>query len=128
MSPGFYAYVDAEAFHKILSNLIGNAIKYASCKVYINLLPIAPEEDHFTILIKNDGPLIPAEMKEKIFEPFFRLKETESQSGTGIGLSLALSLTTLHKGSLKLYPIEQELNIFALTLPIRQEIEFNLGR
>lgn len=128
MSPGFYAYVDAEAFHKILSNLIGNAIKYASSKVYINLLPIAPEEDHFTILIKNDGPLIPAEMKEKIFEPFFRLKETESQSGTGIGLSLALSLTTLHKGSLKLYPIEQELNIFALTLPIRQEIEFNLGR
>jgi ligand-binding sensor domain-containing protein/signal transduction histidine kinase len=126
--PHLFAYVDTEAFNKMLSNLINNAIKYASNRVYIYLLPVAPDDGYFTILIKNDGYLIPAELKEKIFEPFYRIKETATQSGTGIGLPLARSLTLLHKGTLELYPTEQDLNIFALTLPIRQEIEFNLSR
>src|SRR5439155_21758316 len=80
-----HAFVDIEALNKILSNLFGNAIKYADKKVQVSLLPFNKEDNFFTIEIKNDGYLIPHEMKEKIFEPFFRLKETEKQKGTGIG-------------------------------------------
>jgi signal transduction histidine kinase len=66
-------------------------------------------------------------MREKIFEPFFRLKETEKQKGTGIGLALARSLTELHKGTLELKKPENNMNVFALKLPVHQETEFNLS-
>jgi len=120
------ASVDAEALKKILSNLINNAIKYADGKVSVHLLPFNSEDKVFTVEIKNDGFIIPHDQKEKIFEPFYRIKETEKQSGTGIGLPLSRSLAELHKGILDLKKPENNENIFVLTLPIHQEKEFNL--
>ena len=121
------AFVDIEALNKILSNLFSNAIKYADKKAQVFLLPFSKGDNFFTIEIKNDGYLIPYEMKEKIFEPFFRLKETEKQKGTGIGLALSRSLAELHKGILDLKQPENNLNVFFLKLPIHQENEFNLS-
>ena len=121
------AYVDMEALNKIISNLIDNAVKYARQKVYIGMLPFREGDDNFTIVIKNDGYLIPYEMREKIFETFFRIRETNKESGTGIGLALARSLVDLHKGILVLTHPEEGMNVFHLTLPVHQEIEFNLG-
>jgi ligand-binding sensor domain-containing protein/signal transduction histidine kinase len=126
-SSRLFASVDIDAFNKILSNLFSNAVKYAKSEVYVCLLPFTEQDHFFTIEIKNDGYLIPYEMKEKIFEPFFRLKETEKQKGTGIGLALSRSLTQLHKGLLDLKkPAGDNLNVFFLTMPFRQDHEFNL--
>lgn len=120
-----YAYVDMEAFTKIISNLINNAIKYADSAVEI-LLPEHDERDpSFMLIIKNDGYLIPTELRERIFEPFFRMKESEKQTGTGIGLSLSRSLTELHKGSLFLKEPADNFNTFTLVLPIHQDKEFD---
>jgi len=121
-----FAYVDVDAFNKILANLFSNAVKYAGSKVVIRLFPLEEGEPFFTIGVQNDGFLIPYEMKEKIFEPFFRLKETEKQKGTGIGLALSRSLAELHKGRLVLKQPEGGFNHFALTIPVHQENEFNL--
>ncbi|GGA99357.1 ligand-binding sensor domain-containing protein [Puia dinghuensis] len=120
------AYVDTDAFNKILANLFSNAVKYAEGKVIIFLRPFDEGDTYFTIEISNDGYQIPYEMREKIFEPFFRLKETEKQKGTGIGLALSRSLAQLHKGVLVLKVPEDGLNTFSLTIPIHQENEFNL--
>lgn len=114
----FTAFVDIEAMNKIISNLFDNAIKYANKSVVVELLPLTESDIEFTILFKNDGILIPAKMKDKIFETFFRLKETERLSGSGIGLSLARSLAQLHGGNLILMENQESLNIFALTLPV----------
>ena len=122
----FYAYVDIEAIHKILNNLLSNAVKYAVEVVHVELLINA--DSTFSIIIKNDGYLIPAEMKEKVFEPFFRIKDIEKMtSGTGIGLSLARSLAELHSGTIELDSGDEYLNAFVLTLPVHHEIEFNLN-
>ncbi|SDE99521.1 Two component regulator propeller [Mucilaginibacter pineti] len=121
-----YAYVDIEAFTKIISNLINNAIKYGRAIVEVELLGVETSDSTFTIDIRSDGYLIPYEMRDKIFEPFFRLKESEKQIGTGIGLSLSRSLAELHKGMLILNKSINEFNIFSLTLPIRQAEEFDL--
>src|SRR5699024_1366687 len=94
--------------------------------VYVRLLPFNLEDETFTIIIKNDGPLIPREMAEKVFEPFFRIEETHNQKGTGIGLPLARSLAELHKGRLEINAADNETNTFILTLPIHQEKEFTL--
>lgn len=113
-----YAFVDVDAFNKIIYNLFSNAVKYADAKLFIELLPCLKDENSFTIQVSNDGYLIPVELKEKIFQPFYRIPETEMQSGTGIGLALARSLAQLHNGDLLLEPPRDNMNIFSLTLPI----------
>lgn len=124
-SSAFFAYVDNEAFNKILSNLTDNAIKYAGSRAEICLLPVNEGDQTFVIEIKNDGDLIPPELREAVFEVFFRIKPQGKQSGSGIGLPLAHSLTELHQGRLVLEDCENEFNTFVLTLPIHHEIEFN---
>lgn len=116
-----YAYLDIDAFTKILANLFSNAIKYASHTVQVQLLSFSEKDTRFTIEVRNDGYLIPYEMKDKIFEPFFRLPETAKQKGTGIGLALSLSLVQLHKGVLGIRPSVNNLNCFYLVLPLEQD-------
>ena len=119
------ASVDREAFDKILSNLIDNAVKYAVRNVTVILIPQDEADVCFKILVKNDGHLIPQENKEDIFESFYRLKITEKETGSGIGLPLSRSLAELHKGTLELLESENELNVFELVLPVHQQMEFN---
>jgi len=123
MLPSFevYALADSEALQKIFSNLIGNAVKYADKKVIIKLYDLQKDGDSFIIEFENDGYIIEKEFEEKIFEPFYRIKETNHQKGTGIGLTLAKSLVELHKGNLNLKFIKKGVNIFVLTLPIQPE-------
>lgn len=125
-SSPLHAFTDLDAFNKILNNLFSNAVKYADKEAHICLLPVSGSANFFSIQFKNDGFLIPLEMGDKIFEPFFRLKETKKQKGTGIGLALCHSLVQLHKGKIWLSEQENNLNIFVLTLPLEQENEFNL--
>jgi signal transduction histidine kinase len=110
-----------DAFNKILTNLFSNAIKYAATTVEVQLIPVKESDSFFTIEIKNDGYLVPYEMKDKIFEPFFRLKATEKQKGTGIGLALSRSLVQLHKGVLAIKAPENNMNVFYLVMPINQD-------
>jgi signal transduction histidine kinase len=116
------AMADEDALQKIFSNLFSNAVKYAEKNVVIQLHPVKKEDTLFTIEIANDGPLIPSAMKERIFEPFFRIKETMKQKGTGIGLALARSLVQLHQGSLYLKDEPGiTINTFVLRLPLQPE-------
>ena len=116
-----YAFADEEALNKIFSNLINNCIKYAGKKVLIRLWKENNEQSNFTVEFENDGTPIPPEMREKIFEPFYRLKQSIKQQGTGLGLALARSLTELHKGKLYLKNSPEGLNIFILCLPVKPE-------
>ncbi|MFT3935892.1 MAG: two-component regulator propeller domain-containing protein [Chitinophagaceae bacterium] len=113
------AMADEEGLHKIFSNLFSNAVKYAEHRVHLQMQPLNKDDSSITIEISNDGYIIPAEMKEKIFEPFYRLKETNRQKGTGIGLSLARSLAELHNGRLYLKESKNRLNTFVLELPLK---------
>ncbi len=123
------AYVDPEALTKIVSNLVDNAVKYADHNITIKLLPFNSEDEYFTIQVLNDGLITDAALREKIFEPFFRLSAHEKkEGGTGIGLALSRSLAELHKGSLTLTASEDGKNVFAARLPIHQEPEFNLSQ
>lgn len=115
------AYVDEEALRKVFTNLIHNAIKYAEHEVYVKLLPFNSDDIMFNIEFQNDGLLIPFEKKEKIFEPFYRLNESDKDTGTGIGLPLSRSLVELHQGTLSVVHLEDNRNIFLLSIPIFQE-------
>lgn len=118
-SATIHALADEEALNKIFSNLINNAVKYAQSKVTVRLIPPDNNGTYFTIEIENDGLIIPVEMGDKIFEPFYRMKEAAKQQGTGIGLALAKSLTQLHQGNLYLKNPDGSLNVFVLRLPLK---------
>ncbi|MBS1660359.1 MAG: histidine kinase [Bacteroidetes bacterium] len=111
--------IDKEAVTKIISNLLNNAIKYADGHVIIE---VSYGTDNVSIVFKNDGPLIPSDMREKIFEPFFRLATAKAQPGAGLGLALARSLAILHNGSLQLDSSSPLYNIFVLTLPVSDSV------
>ena len=121
-SNDFYALVDNDSFQKILTNLYSNAVKYAENTVHVKLTWLE-KENEFHIEFRNDGLLIPADSREKIFEPFFRIKETNYQNGTGIGLAISRALTELHKGTLELKEPKDGFNIFVLTLPVNTDNE-----
>jgi len=116
----FFAYIDREAFAKIVSNLLTNALKYSIRNTTLLLQLPYKGENLFTVTVINDGSLVPEEDKEKIFTPFYRVKETENMPGSGIGLSLSRSLAEFHNGNLSYYYTEDGLNGFSLTLPVKQ--------
>lgn len=116
----FQAAIDREAFTKIVGNLLTNAFKYSEKFVSLQLLPPEAGERRFSILVRNDGPLIPAGQRDAIFTPFYRLDSTMHQPGSGIGLSLARSLAEFHHGTLSYQPDEEGMNRFICTLPLEQ--------
>ncbi|MFC2265742.1 MAG: two-component regulator propeller domain-containing protein, partial [Prevotella conceptionensis] len=119
-----HGYVDHEGFTKIVSNLINNAVKY--CLSYISVT-LKTDDAQLFLTVANDGNIIPLDLREKIFEPFFHIDTAEhSTSGTGIGLALARSLAELHNGHLRMGD-EADMNVFVLTLPLVQEVPVRLG-
>jgi len=88
------------ALKRCLTNLVANAIKYG-------VTPAIAIEDSSTevaIRVRDDGPGIPPEMLEQVFEPFFRLEGSRSidTGGVGLGLSIARDIAQGHGGSLTL--------------------------
>jgi two-component system, NtrC family, sensor kinase len=68
------------------------------------------------ISVKDNGPGIPEEIKNKIFQPFFTTKPTGQ--GTGLGLSLSYDIVKAHGGELNLDSKENEGTTFNLMLPL----------
>lgn len=109
-----YALIDRGSFVKILNNLFSNAIRYSEHTIEVEL---AEDNTQFDLTIKNDGEIVPPEMADKIFDPFYQLKKNANiNASSGIGLSLARSLAELHHGTL-LYKSTDGLNVFTLTIP-----------
>ncbi|MDR1225028.1 MAG: response regulator [Tannerella sp.] len=115
------AYIDRDAFTKIVTNMLTNALKYSSRTVSLCLPPPSPDDGSFRVIVTNDGMVVPEKERERIFAPFYRLKETENRQGSGIGLSLARTLAEFHQGSITYRETEDGLNRFILVLPVRQE-------
>jgi signal transduction histidine kinase/ligand-binding sensor domain-containing protein len=122
----FMAFVDREAFIKISTNMVSNAVKYAATSATVHIAPVESADEYFTIRFINDGKAIPEEFRHQIFEPFVRVRGN-SKPGTGIGLSIARSLTELHNGSLQLISGSPNLIIFELRMPVHQKVEFQLS-
>jgi len=106
-------FADKNLLNQVVVNLINNAIDAlvqidSHRKIGINLS--ANRDNRVIIKISNNGPDIPAEIKEKIFIPFYTTKE----NGSGIGLSLSRQIMRSLKGSISLVSNKQEDTVFVL--------------
>jgi len=88
------------AMKRAVWNIIGNALKYGS-KVVVR---IKREGAQVRVEVLDNGPGIPIDEIEKVFEPFYRVENSRSRQtgGTGLGLTIARSIITEHGGSLSL--------------------------
>jgi two-component system osmolarity sensor histidine kinase EnvZ len=92
--------VKPASFKRCLANLVSNAARHAGA------LSITGHRDHryLTVTIDDDGPGIPAEMREEVFKPFLRLDDARNQDegGTGLGLAIARDIARSHGGDITL--------------------------
>jgi len=105
--------VDPDAFSKIISNLLSNALKYAKSVIGLKLIVF---ENHFELSIYDDGKGILEVEKNKIFDFFYQTENSEK--GTGIGLAFARTLTEKHNGTLEQFNNEKGGSTFVISIPI----------
>lgn len=112
---------DDGRLHQILVNLVDNAIKYGQPNSDIKISAEFLQDSKLArISINNRGPAIPADVKERIFERFFRIDAARSreQGGTGLGLAIVKHLVHLHGGTVKVESNTSEGTTFSLTIPV----------
>ncbi len=93
-------HVRPHAFGRLLSNVTGNAFRYAKTV----RVAAVHRGGWLTVTIDDDGPGIPPEMREDVFKPFVRLDEARNQDegGTGLGLAIARDIARSHGGDISL--------------------------
>ncbi len=106
------------ALQRCVSNLLENALRYGEGK------PVRVEcrcdEERLIIEILDRGPGIPAEQREAVFQPFFRLEKSRSSQtgGSGLGLAIVRQLTTSNGWRVELLPREGGGTRARLTIPL----------
>ena len=121
--PGLIARADGTRFKQALMNLLGNAIKFTPKGGRIELTARG-EGEMIRIDVRDSGPGIPPEERERIFEAFHRMRQSDKATeGTGLGLAITRRLVELHGGKLD---VESEVgrgSCFFFTLPRASRIE-----
>lgn len=86
--------------HRVVQNYVGNAMRYARSQVRITYEVIG---DLFRIDVDDDGPGIPKEDRQRVFQPFTRLDDsrTRASGGYGLGLSIVARIAFWHGGKAK---------------------------
>ncbi len=92
--------VRPDAFRRLMTNLVSNAARYG------DRIAIRATHDarYLIVMIDDDGPGIPADQREEVFRPFFRLDEARNvdSGGTGLGLAIARDIARAHGGDIML--------------------------
>lgn len=111
-------YGDVELIRQVITNLLENAIKYTPQGGKISFSVLHRTTQKIQISICDNGPGIPEETKERIFEGHFRLKRDEAKEGYGIGLALCRQVIQAHYGQIWVDSEPNSGSCFHFTLPV----------
>lgn len=97
--PEFLVRADAGRLDQVLANLVDNAIKYGKNGGMVRVGARAAD-GKVEVFVQDDGPGLPAEALERVFERFYRVDKARSreQGGTGLGLSIVKHIVQTHGG------------------------------
>ena len=102
-----------------LHNYLGNAIKYSPPGSHI-ILRARSRKDFIHIEVEDNGPGIPAKDHMRLFERFYRVRETQTTvKGSGLGLAIVKSVAEAHGGTVFVRSKRHQGSTFGLTLPHR---------
>ena len=116
---GLTAHADAERLQQVFFNLVENAIKYGRNEGRVSLGARATDGDKIELWVRDDGPGIPAESCERIFERFYRVDRARAREtgGTGLGLSIVKHIVQAHGGEVWVKSELGKGTTFFFTLP-----------
>ena len=120
---GLVARADPERLRQVLSNLIDNAIKYGRAEGHVTMNGRIIDVGHVELSVRDDGPGIPMEAKERVFERFYRVDKARSreQGGTGLGLAIVKNVMEAHGGEVRVESSPSQGTTFFLRLPVARE-------
>jgi heavy metal sensor kinase len=109
---------DRSVLHHGLANILENAIKYGPGASRISIL-VARTGNYVDISVQDRGETIPENLREKIFERFFRIDASRSRQagGSGLGLAIAKWAIEVNGGSVSLQPGQDGGNLFLVRIP-----------
>jgi signal transduction histidine kinase len=107
---GLPARVDKERVRKVLSNVIGNAVKYSRASGRPVEVGFEGRPGESVVIVEDRGIGIPAADLPRLFEPFYRVDRSRSRDtgGYGLGLSLCKRIMEAHGGSIEIRSREGE--------------------
>ena len=111
---------DADRLDQVLANLVDNAIKYGRTNGKVSIGSRKLDDGMLEIFVQDDGPGIPAEALERVFERFYRVDKARSrdQGGTGLGLSIVKHIVQAHGGEVRVVSEVGKGATFFFTLPV----------
>lgn len=113
----FTMAVDLEKMERVVYNLMSNALKYTPENGTVSF-SCNREEEKMTFSVRDTGPGIKPEDREKIFDRFFQVDKVHPK-GSGIGLSLVKAFVELHGGEIALRSEAGSGSEFTVTIPVR---------
>lgn len=117
--------VDEMHFQNVINNLLDNAVKYARPEVPVELFIKTwnPDDEHMSILIKDNGLGIKKENLKKIFDKFYRVHtgNVHNVKGFGLGLAYVKQIVEVHNGTIKVDSHVGKGTTFVITLTIIPE-------
>jgi two-component system sensor histidine kinase KdpD len=90
--------VDYLQMEQVFTNLIGNSLKYSPPGSRIRICARQGDGSFVTVQVSNQGPPVPAEHLERIFDKFYRISPSDLVTGTGLGLSICKGIVEAHGG------------------------------
>jgi two-component system nitrogen regulation sensor histidine kinase NtrY len=110
---------DADQMRRVLVNLMDNALAVAkggeAAQVRVRLVR---SDGSAVMTVSDNGPGIPAEIKRKVFDPYF----TTRKEGSGLGLAVVKNIVLMHGGSIDVGGGEGEGAVFTITLPLKESM------
>ena len=116
---GLSLTIDSNRIYQVFLNLLDNAIKYGRHPGNVWVRVEEPDPDRTTIAVQDDGPGIPAEAQERLFERFYRADSARSRErgGTGLGLAIVKHIIHSHHGKIWLDSHPDRGTTFYFSLP-----------
>jgi two-component system sensor histidine kinase KdpD len=99
--------VDDRSVAEVIYTLVDNAAKYSSAGKGINVLAKSTNDGTVQLCVEDEGPGIPLELRERVFDKFFRAMRdgdsgTNQPPGTGMGLAIAKGIVEAHGGRIRI--------------------------
>lgn len=108
--------VDYVQMEQVFTNLVSNSLKYAPANTIVCIRAWVKDES-MHVQVSNQGPQVPAEDLERIFDKFYRITAADRVTGTGLGLSICKGIVEAHGGHIWAENLTGGLT-FNFTLPL----------
>ena len=120
LEPAILVWADRDKITQVLTNLIGNAIKFTPPHGRVTVSSASNDTDWMRVSVSDTGTGISADQRERIFDKFYQIAENggPKPKGTGLGLAISKALVELHGGKIWVESGPGCGSTFYFTLPV----------